>query len=269
MPKVSVITPVYNGEKYLEETILSVLNQTFSDFEYLIVDHASTDSCIDIMRKYQSVDNRIKIIQLNTNKGGPAYPRNEGIRVSQGKYLAFVDADDVWKPHKLQTQIDFFDTHNDIDILYTHCDIIDENGVSKGRAKNQILKNLLGIFMEDSSLIFYVNFINVNTLIIKKDGLTPFNEEPYLIAIEDWMFHIFNFQAGKKGFYQNESLLDYRVHCASLSNRLSDKSYRKIFYMYSLLFLESKISFFNFLLANTLNTAKLLRRKLVISWSSK
>lgn len=268
MPKVSVITPVYNGEKYLEETIRSVLNQTFSDFEYLIVDHASNDTSIDIIRKYQKTDNRIKIIQLDINKGGPAYPRNEGIKEARGEYLAFVDADDVWKPHKLQAQLAFFDTHNNIDMLYTHCDIIDENGVSKGRAKNQILKNLLGIFMEDSSLIFYINFININTLIIKNDVLSPFNEEPSLIAIEDWMFHILNFQAGKKGGYIDESLINYRVHTASLSSRLSDRSYRKIFYMYSLLFLESKISFLHFLLANTLNSCKLLRRKIAIFWSS-
>lgn len=267
MPKISVITPVYNGEKYLEETIQSVLDQTYTDFEYLIVDHASNDSSIEIIRKYQKIDNRIKIIQLDINKGGPAYPRNEGIRVAQGEYLAFVDADDVWKPHKLQTQINFFNIHDDIDMLYTGFDLIDENGKPQGRAKNHILKNIFGIFMKDSKLIFYISFININTLIIKKDTLILFNEEPFLIAIEDWMFHILNFQAGKKGTYLNENLINYRVHLSSLSSRLSDRSYRKIFYMYSLLLLESKISFLHFFFASILNSGKLLRRKIAIAWS--
>ena len=269
MPKISVITPVYNGEKYLEETVLSVLNQTFIDFEYILINHASTDSSLKIIKKFAELDPRIKLIELDINKGGPAYPRNAGIKSAQGEYIAFVDADDIWKPHKLQEQLNFFATHTNLDILYCASDIIDEHGTFRGKAKTQWLKYFLSFFMKDSKLIYYVNFINVNTLIIKNSNLILFNEDPSLTAIEDWLFHIYNFQAGKNTAYIPQSLIDYRMHTASLSNRLSDRSYRKIFYMYSLLFLESKISFFRFLLANTLNTAKLLRRKLAIAWSSK
>ncbi|OYZ57444.1 MAG: hypothetical protein B7Y17_06385, partial [Sulfuricurvum sp. 24-42-5] len=93
MPKVSVITPVYNGEKYLEETILSVLNQTFTNFEYFLINHASTDSSLEIIKRFAALDPRIKIIELEINKGGPAYPRNEGIKHAQGEYIAFIDAD--------------------------------------------------------------------------------------------------------------------------------------------------------------------------------
>jgi teichuronic acid biosynthesis glycosyltransferase TuaG len=105
--KVSIVTPVYNGENFLEETIHSVLNQTFTEFEYLLIDHASTDSSRQIMQKFQALDNRIKILELTINKGGPAYPRNEGMKVAQGEYIAFLDADDIWLPEKIRkaTQI--------------------------------------------------------------------------------------------------------------------------------------------------------------------
>jgi glycosyltransferase involved in cell wall biosynthesis len=269
MPKVSIITPVYNGEKYLEETIVSVLNQTFTDFEYLIINHASTDSSRDIIQKFQATDNRIKLIELSVNKGGPAYPRNEGMRVAQGEFLTFIDADDLWKPYKLQTQIDFFTAHDTLDMIYSNCDNIDENGIFLGKSKPQLLKYFLSLFMKTSHQIYYANFINVNTLMIKNSNLTWFNEDPFLIAIEDWMFHIRNFQIGKKVHYFDEALIQYRLHTSSLSNRLTDKSYRKIYYMLSLLFLESNISFVHFILANTLNSIKLLRRKFTIARSNK
>lgn len=268
MPKVSVITPVYNGEKYLEETILSVLNQTFTNFEYFLINHASTDSSLEIIKRFAAFDPRIKIIELEINKGGPAYPRNEGIKYAQGEYIAFIDADDVWKPHKLQSQLDYFTTNNNIDMVYSTSDIIDEDGTLRGKSKNQFLKYLLNFFMKDNNVIYYVNFININTLMIKNTNLNLFNEDPFLIAIEDWLFHICNFRAEKNAACILQSLINYRIHTTSLSNRLSDKSYRKIFYMYSLLLLESKISFFHFLLANTLNSCKLLRRKIAIAWSS-
>ena len=95
-----------------------------------------------------------------------------------------------------------------------------------------------------------------------------FIEDSRLVAIEDWMFHIFNFQAEIKIESIKEPLIYYRIHSASISNRNSDKSYRKIFYMLAVLFVESRISFGHFCLANILNSAKLLRRKLANAWSS-
>jgi teichuronic acid biosynthesis glycosyltransferase TuaG len=266
--KVSVITPVYNGEKYLEATILSVLNQSFKDFEFLLIDHASTDSSPAIMQRYKAQDDRIQIIRLDINKGGPAYPRNEGLKVARGEYVAFVDADDVWKENKLQIQTDYLDANPQIDMLYSQADIIDENGTIQKKSNNQLLRKILSGLLEDKVTILYTNFVNINTLMIRNENLTFFREEPFFIAIEDWMFHILNFRAGKKGKNLDEYLINYRIHGTALSNRASDISYRKIFYMLSLLFLEMRISFGHFCLANILNSAKLLRRKLANGWSS-
>jgi len=103
---VSVITPVYNSEKFIEKTIESVLNQTYEDFEYILINDKSSDNSEQIIRNYMEKDSRIKLINLEKNSG-PAIARNRGIELSQGKYIAFIDSDDIWKKDKLKKQIDF------------------------------------------------------------------------------------------------------------------------------------------------------------------
>lgn len=260
---VSIITPVYNAEKYLEETILSVLNQSFKSFEYLLIDHASTDSSIEIMKKYADIDSRIKIIQLEVNKGGPAYPRNEGLRAARGEYIAFIDADDVWKENKLQVQLDFLVSYPAVDMVHSLADIIDENSIIQGSFNNQRIKNILNLFMPINTIIYYANFININTLMLKRSAAMPFKEDTAFNAIEDWIFYILAFQNGKKVHLLKENLISYRIHNASLSTRSSDLSYRKIFVMYSTLLLDFKIPIIHFIFASSLNTCKLLKRKML------
>lgn len=102
---VSIITPCYNGAKYIEETILSVKNQTYADWEMLIVDDGSEDESEAIIRKYADNDDRIKYIYQNN--GGSASARNNGIAKAEGQFIALLDADDIWLPTFLESQIDF------------------------------------------------------------------------------------------------------------------------------------------------------------------
>lgn len=112
--KVSALMTVYNGEKYIEESINSILNQTFSDFELIIVDDASTDNTLNIVRKFN--DNRIKIIKLKNNVGvGKAII--EGLKYANGEYIAKVDADDVYHPERFSKQILFFENNPFIDVV--------------------------------------------------------------------------------------------------------------------------------------------------------
>ena len=103
---VSIITPSYNCEEYIEETIQSVLSQTYSNWEMLIVDDCSTDRSCSIINKYCSLDSRIKLFILNTNSG-PAVARNLAITKAKGTFLAFLDSDDIWTINKLKTQLQF------------------------------------------------------------------------------------------------------------------------------------------------------------------
>lgn len=125
-PVVSVITPVYNAEKFLQETIDSVLKQTYKDYEYLLVDDCSTDSSADIVKEYAENDNRVKYIKLKENSGA-AVARNTGLEHAQGRYIAFVDSDDLWYPEKLEKQLTFMQENNEA-FTYTKYEHITEDG---------------------------------------------------------------------------------------------------------------------------------------------
>ena len=107
---VSIITPVYNSEKYLSQTVESVLSQTYTDWEMLIVNDGSSDSSLEIANAYSAKDPRIKVF-LQENKGSAA-ARNNGIRHAQGRYIALLDADDLWEPWFLKQQLSLMHEKN-------------------------------------------------------------------------------------------------------------------------------------------------------------
>ncbi|ACM93540.1 teichuronic acid biosynthesis [Nautilia profundicola AmH] len=122
---VSIITPSYNSEKFISKTIVSVLNQTYRNLEMIIVDDCSPDNSNEIIEEYIKKDKRIKLIKLDKNSG-PAVARNTAIKEAKGRYIAFLDADDLWIPEKLERQINFM-KENDLSFTYSAYDLIDEN----------------------------------------------------------------------------------------------------------------------------------------------
>lgn len=216
--EVSIIIPVFNGKKFLDETILSVLNQTFRNFEVILIDHASTDSSLEIMKYHQKKDDRIKIIQLDINKGGPAYPRNEGIKASAGEYIAFLDADDVWLPEKLERQLEFIQK-NRLNFSSCYCTLIDEQNqeVSLGWKSAFLYKILSKKTICD---VIKYNFILTSSVIIAKEILLNFNENKNYIAVEDFDLWL-RILVGQKVVYkyQDENLIQYRLVKNSISDR--------------------------------------------------
>lgn len=120
---------VYNGEKYLREAIDSILNQTFSDFEFLIIDDASTDMTPKILQSYD--DPRIKIVR-NIENLGLTKSLNIGLKEAKGDYIARMDADDISLPERFEKQVAFLDSHPDVALVGTSAMIIDSNGTIKG-----------------------------------------------------------------------------------------------------------------------------------------
>ncbi|MEM6700077.1 MAG: glycosyltransferase, partial [Bacteroidota bacterium] len=116
MPLISVLTPAYNREKYIGEAIESVQAQAIEDWEMLIIDDGSTDKTIEIVKAYQSEDQRIILLQNPENLGISA-TRNHGLQHIKGKYIAMLDSDDVFLPNKFQKQIDFLEAHPEIGVL--------------------------------------------------------------------------------------------------------------------------------------------------------
>ncbi len=102
LPGVSIVLPMYNAERYIETCVRSALNQTFGDFELICVDDCSTDDTLKIVVELAKQDRRIRVVRLPKNSGAASEPRNTGIRLSRGKYLAFLDADDMYTPTALQ-----------------------------------------------------------------------------------------------------------------------------------------------------------------------
>lgn len=107
---VTVLMPVYNGERYLQQAILSILNQTFEEFELLIIDDGSTDGSALIVESFQREDERVKLIKNETNLG-LIKTLNKGLDLIKTKYIVRMDCDDVARPHRIQTQIKFMETH--------------------------------------------------------------------------------------------------------------------------------------------------------------
>ena len=122
---VSVIVPVFNAGKWIEDTILSVKSQTYKDWELILVDDGSTDNSMEIMRSYES-DN-IRIIDDGSNKGA-AYARNMGVKAARGRYICYIDADDLWSPDKLEKQLTFAQ-ENDAAFTFTGYEFADASGV--------------------------------------------------------------------------------------------------------------------------------------------
>jgi len=122
---VSIITPSYNSKKYIKETIDSVKQQIYKNWEMIIVDDCSPDNSNFIIEKYSKKDSRIKLIKLEKNSG-PAIARNRAIEAAKGRFIAFLDADDLWAPEKLEKHIAFM-CKNNCALTYSYYDIIDEN----------------------------------------------------------------------------------------------------------------------------------------------
>jgi len=132
---ISIITPSYKSEKFISLTIESVLNQSYQNWEMIIVDDVSPDNTNKIIEEYIKKDSRIKLIKLEKNSG-PAMARNRAIEEAKGRYIAFLDADDLWNNDKLEKQIKFMEDNN-LSFTYSSYNLIDENGNELGNFKTK------------------------------------------------------------------------------------------------------------------------------------
>lgn len=160
---VSIIVPVYNAEKFLEETIKTVEEQTYKNWELIFVDDVSKDSSVKIIKEMQKKDKRIKLIEMKKN-GGPALARNEGINNAQGTFLCFLDADDLWDKDKLEKQIKFM-KEKKCAFSYHSYEFADEKGNPTGKkvvAKEKMTyhKALKNTIISTITVMFDLNKIN-------------------------------------------------------------------------------------------------------------
>lgn len=123
--------PCFNSERFLADSIESVLKQTYENFELIIIDDASNDGSMEIVESYHSKDKRIKILR-NDENSGPAVSRNKGIEFAKGRYIAFLDSDDLWNTDKLKKQIAFMKEKGSA-MSHTSYELMTESGAKKGK----------------------------------------------------------------------------------------------------------------------------------------
>ena len=129
---VSIITANYNGENFIGDTIESVLSQTYPNWELIIIDDASTDQSMEIIKSYLDKEQRINLLTNTTNRGA-AITRNRGIESAKGKYIAFLDGDDIWLSEKLEKQISFMENSVNCFFSTSYYEWIDESGINLNR----------------------------------------------------------------------------------------------------------------------------------------
>lgn len=146
---VSVIMPVYNAAEYLEEAIRSVMSQTYKNWELLVINDNSTDDSMEIANRLAMEDDRIKVYNNPVSTGYPATPRNMAVDLAKGRYIAFLDSDDVWLPGKFEHQIPFFEESDNIGVVFSDYEKIDGRSrrterVIRARRTTTYKKLLLG-----------------------------------------------------------------------------------------------------------------------------
>lgn len=158
-PKISVVIPTYNKSQYLKEAIESVLNQTYQNMEVIVVDDGSIDNTREAIKSFDDP----RVIYFFQENKGPAIARNTGIKKTNGKYVAFLDSDDLWLKEKLEKQVDFMEKNSEIGLLGTGCYEVTDKGRIIGKKifpiKNKILQK---------DLIKYNPFIQ-SSVMIKKE----------------------------------------------------------------------------------------------------
>lgn len=221
--KVSIVTPSYNSEKYIADTIQSVLAQSFQNWEMIIVDDCSTDSTCAIVSRYATVDSRIRLLRQEQNAGAGA-ARTRSMKASTGRFIAYLDADDIWKPEKLERQVKFM-LEKDCGFSCTSYEVIDDDGHKKGKEVHMLPKvNYRGFLT--NNLLQTVG-IMVDTDKVNKELLVM----PNIRRRQDAATWLQILKAGHECYGIDTVLAEYRRAQGSLSSN-KFKAVKGIWYLY-------------------------------------
>lgn len=218
--KVSIIVPVYNAEPYIEQTIKSVLNQEYTNFELLLVENGSTDATIEKIKTFS--DERIRLIIMEDNAGAAA-ARNEGMKAATGEFVGFLDADDLWHKEKLVKQIAFM-KEKEAAFCFTGYEFGDENAVGTGKIVK--VPDTLVYKQALNNTTIFTSTVIFDTRKIAKDRL-------YMpqIKSEDTALWFRVLREGYTAYGLNENLVTYRRPAKSLSSNKVE-AMRRIWNLY-------------------------------------
>jgi glycosyltransferase involved in cell wall biosynthesis len=273
-PKISIVMASYNYEKYIAEAIESVLNQTVSNFELIIIDDASKDNSKEIIKEYAKKDDRVFYLLHEKNKG--LYETsNEGLSLCRGEYIAFIDSDDIWEKNKLIKQLDIFEEKQSVEVIYTDAETVDEKSqplfvrFSQKYCAPTIMYVVLKLFKEffhfylpelganrSGNIFPYLlrsNWICKSSAIFRTKHLRNVRFRKDLKLLNDWIFWL-DLASKYEFYYIPNSLTRYRIQQTSMTSvsastawdkdlNLVDKIRR---YYFHLLPMHAKIRFIVF-----------------------
>jgi len=208
---VSVISPAYNAEKYIGETIESVLNQTYKNWEMILVDDKSVDHTVQVIENYCNQDKRITLIRAKKN-GGPALARNIALQHAQGRYISILDSDDLYMPQKIELQLNFMKS-KEAGISFTAYRQISEQG------------DWIGAMVPAKAVVTYQDllhetYIGCSTVMIDRQIVGDFKFQP--VRNEDYLLWLSLLKRGHQAFGFSLDLVRYRKPLISRSsNKLS------------------------------------------------
>lgn len=207
MKPITVFMPVYNSEKYLKKSIESILNQSFKDFELLIINDGSTDNSLTIIKGFD--DKRIRLVNNDKNMGLP-YTRSKGLRLAKGKYIAIMDSDDIAYENRLKEQYDYLERNKDISFVASFVDFIKEDTIIKDKKnlirkifnKRDVIKisSMFNNIICNPTTMIRMSFINSNNIDYRSE---------YFVA-QDYAFLVDCLKYGQ-GYVIPKSLIAYRT----------------------------------------------------------
>ena len=231
--KIDIILPNFNSHLYIKQTINSILKQTYKNWKLIIVDDASDQTTIKILKKYKR-NNKIKIYFLKTNKGD-GYCRAFGIKKSKSKYIAFIDSDDIWKKNKLKLQYNFM-VKNNYNFSFTY--------YSAFRLKQNIVKKIITPSNFTFESFIKNTSIATSSMMIKRSEINKIklSKSP---NFEDYYLKCQILKRTKFAYCLKKDLLDYRIK----SNSLSSNKIRNLFWLWKINRNFNKLNFIDNLIS--------------------
>ena len=264
-PFFTVVVPAYNCKSFILETIDSVRNQTFDNWELIIVDDNSSDGTFDLVKEYIKNEPKINLYQTEKNFGSPGGPRDFGAKKAKGKFLAFLDGDDTYFPQKLEKHYKAILDNPTIEFLHTSFNIVNEQGGFIKHQKKQWFLRLYEQLFSLRTVCLLTNPFCISSTVIKKEFFKDytFRTVPDLVsAVEDWFLwnRILN---DKKPIihYHKEPLVNYRWVQDSISDREAHRCELQSITFFSILLNNRQINFFEWGIAILIRHTRIFASK--------
>jgi glycosyltransferase involved in cell wall biosynthesis len=205
-PLVTVVIPTYNRADYVAETIESVLGQTYENLEIIVIDDGSTDDTASVVERYAP---RVRYVwQENAERGAS---RNHGLRLAKGEFIAFLDSDDVWLPHKVEDDVAYFTAHPEVGVIYSDAIEIDADGKETGILKARGRSGRITRALLERNLVFMPTHLARTAKVREVSG---FREERALSGSEDWEMWV-RLSLVTEFAYIPKVTAKYRIHAAN------------------------------------------------------